>query len=75
MDGWELVLLNPAGAQARGIREGDIVERQNDGGRCLAGARFSDDISAGWVFMWTGAWWVPDYGEEDARDRHRNPTS
>ncbi|MEO0429528.1 MAG: molybdopterin-dependent oxidoreductase [Pseudomonadota bacterium] len=71
--GREPVLLHPADAAARGIADGDVVELFNDRGRCLAGARLTPDILQGCVFLWTGAWYDPDYDAPDARDRHGNP--
>lgn len=73
INGREPVLLNPADAAARDIHDGDVVELYNDRGRCLAGARISDDINAGCLFLWTGAWYDPDFTAEQARDRHGNP--
>jgi len=71
--GREPVMLNRTDAAARGISDGDIVEIFNDRGRCLAGARVSDDIAPGNVFLWTGAWYDPDFTAPDHRDRHGNP--
>ena len=45
----------------------------NARGRCLAGAVVSDDIGAGTVFLWTGAWYDPDFSDPDHMDRHGNP--
>ncbi len=69
----EPVLIHPDDARARGIADGDIVEICNDRGRCLAGARVTDDISQGCVFLWTGAWYDPDLAAPAMRDRHGNP--
>ena len=71
--GREPVLINPVDAQARGIEDGDIVELFNDRGRCLAGAHVTDDVMQGVVFLWTGAWYDPDFDAPDHRDRHGNP--
>ena len=73
INGREPVLINPGDAAARGIQSGDVVELFNDRGRCLAGARVSDEVSAGCLFLWTGAWYDPDFDAEQARDRHGNP--
>ena len=75
INGREPVLINPKDASARGIKDGDIVEIVNDKGQCLAGARLTDDIAAGCVFLWTGAWWDPDFSHPDWRDRHGNPNT
>jgi len=69
----EPVLIHPLDASARGISDGDVVEMWNDRGRCLAGARVTNDILQGCVFLWTGAWWDPDPDAPQMRDRHGNP--
>ena len=69
----EPVIVHPDDATARGIKDGDIVELWNARGRCLAGALVSDEIAVGCVFLWTGAWWDPDFARADMRDRHGNP--
>jgi len=71
--GREPVLIHPDDASARGIETGDVVELFNDRGRCLAGARISDEVRAGCAFLWTGAWYDPDFEAEQMRDRHGNP--
>ena len=71
--GREPVLIHPEDAQARGIAEGAVVELYNARGRCLAGARVTDEVHPGCVFLWTGAWWDPDFAAPQARDRHGNP--
>ncbi|MXY34462.1 MAG: hypothetical protein F4Y60_10350, partial [Boseongicola sp. SB0664_bin_43] len=53
--------------------DGDVVELFNDRGRCLAGARVTSDVAPGVVFLWTGAWYDPDFDEPGHRDRHGNP--
>lgn len=73
--GREPVLIHPADAQARGISDGDVVELFNARGSCLAGARVSDEVLEGCVFLWTGAWWDPDWNAPQARDRHGNPNA
>lgn len=69
----EPVLIHPEDAKVRGIKAGDVVELFNARGRCLAGAKVTDEVSAGCVFLWTGAWYDPDYDAPQARDRHGNP--
>jgi len=71
--GREPVLIHPDDAVLRGISDGDIVELFNDRGRCLAGARVTDTIAQGCVFLWTGAWYDPDFDAPQARDKHGNP--
>ncbi len=69
----EPVLIHPDDAAARGVADGDVVELFNDRGRCLAGARVTDDVARGCLFLWTGAWYDPDFDDADHRDRHGNP--
>ncbi len=73
IEGREPVLIHPADAAERGIAEGDVVELFNDRGRCLAGARLTDEILRGVAFLWTGAWYDPDFDAPMNRDRHGNP--
>ena len=49
-----------------------MVEVFNQRGRCLAGARLSEDVRAGCLFLWTGAWFDPDPAL-GGLDRHGNP--
>jgi biotin/methionine sulfoxide reductase len=73
IEGREPVLIHPDDAQACGVGEGDVVELFNARGRCLAGAKITDEIMQGCVFLWTGAWFDPDFDAPQARDRHGNP--
>lgn len=73
--GREPVLIHPSDAARRGIEDGDVVELFNARGRCLAGARVTDDVAEGVVFLWTGAWYDPDFDAPDHRDRHGNPNT
>jgi biotin/methionine sulfoxide reductase len=73
--GREPVLIHPDDAATRGIAEGDVVEMFNARGSCLVGARITDEVRRGCVFLWTGAWWDPDFSDPRMRDRHGNPNS
>lgn len=73
VQGREPVVLHPKDAATRGISDGDIVELFNDRGRCLAGAQVSDAVMPGVAFLWTGAWYDPDFDAPENRDRHGNP--
>ena len=73
INGREPVLIHPEDARVRGINDDDIVELFNDRGRCLAGARLTADVMQGVLFLWTGAWFDPDFDAPDYRDRHGNP--
>ena len=71
--GREPVVIHPSDAASRGIEDGDLVVLFNDRGRCLAGARVSDAVMQGAVFLWTGAWYDPDFDDPFHIDRHGNP--
>ena len=73
--GREPVLMHPDDAAPRAITDGDVVEILNDRGRCLAGARITSNIMPGCIFLWTGAWYDPDYAAPQDRDRHGNPNA
>ncbi len=73
VSGREPILINAIDAAARGIVDGDIVSVRNDRGRCLAGAVVTDDIREHVTFLWTGAWYDPDFASDDHYDRHGNP--
>ena len=75
IQGREPVLIHPDDAAVRGIADGDVVELFNDRGRCLAGARVTDGVAKGCLFLWTGAWWDPDDDAPQRRDRHGNPNA
>ncbi len=68
--GREPCRLHPADAQARGIRQGDLVRVFNARGACLAGATLSDAVMRGVVQMSTGSWYDPD---ERGLCKHGNP--
>ena len=57
--GREPILINPADAAERGIRNGDVVRLFNDRGSCLAGARLSLMVRPRVMLMATGAWFDP----------------
>ena len=73
IQGREPVLVNPADAKANGIKDGDIIRLFNERGECLAGAVLTDDVRQGVVFLWTGAWYDPDFSHPLHRDIHGNP--
>lgn len=73
VDGREPVMMHPSDAAARGIEEGDVVILHNERGSCLAGAVITQEVRESVVFLWTGAWYDPDFTEADHRDRHGNP--
>jgi len=69
----EPILINPSDAARRHIKDGDVVNVFNARGRCLAGAVLTEDVRPGVVFLWTGAWYDPDFSRSDRCDRHGNP--
>ena len=71
----EPVLIHPIDAESRGIADGDVVELFNGRGRCLAGAVVTDEVRQGCLFLWTGAWYDPDFSQNPPLDRHGNPNS
>ena len=71
--GREPILMHPEDAKVRSIDKGDIVVVSSPKGSCLAGAQITEDIAVGTVFLWTGAWYDPDFSRGDRRDRHGNP--
>ena len=73
INGREPVLVHPEDAHVRGIDPGDVVEMVNGRGRCLAAAVVTENIAKGTVFLWTGAWYDPDFEDPEHRDRHGNP--
>ena len=54
--GEQFVLINPADASSRDIRDGDGVKVFNDRGSFAARARVSDDVNAGVVVTTLGYW-------------------
>lgn len=58
-DGREVVRMNPADAESRGIAEGDIVVLRSPRAACLATAALSDMVLPGCVNLSTGAWYDP----------------
>jgi biotin/methionine sulfoxide reductase len=63
--GREAIAIHPSDAEARGIREGDVVRVFSRRGACLAGATITDGITAGVVRLSCGGWYDP----ADAGDR------
>lgn len=57
-----VVEINPADAEARGIREGDVVEVFNDRGHVVAHARIAPAMMPGMVNLQQG-WWDEHYIE------------
>jgi biotin/methionine sulfoxide reductase len=72
--GREPIRLHPTDADARHIRDGDVVRVFNDRGSCLAGAVVTDSVRPRVVQLSTGAWYDPiDPADPDAMCVHGNP--
>jgi trimethylamine-N-oxide reductase (cytochrome c) len=59
ISGHEPCLINPKDAEARGIKDGDVVRVYNDRGQILAGAKITDKIRAGVIRVNEGGWYDP----------------
>lgn len=57
--GHEPCLINPKDAEARGIKDGDVVRVFNDRGQILAGAKVTDHIRPGVIRVNEGGWYDP----------------
>jgi trimethylamine-N-oxide reductase (cytochrome c) len=73
--GREPIYMSPADAEARGIKDGDIVRVFNDRGQLLAGARVSDDYPPGVVRIHEGAWYGPIDASIGALDTYGDPNT
>jgi len=74
VDGHEPIVLSPADAAARDIREGDLVRVHNGRGETLCIAQLSDGIRDGVAQIYTGAWFDPeDWSTTGNLERHGNP--
>jgi molybdopterin guanine dinucleotide-containing S/N-oxide reductase-like protein len=69
----EEVWINPADAEARGIRNGDVVRLFNDRGQALAGAVVTDYTRPGVLKLSEGGWYDPmEPGVIGTLDKHGN---
>jgi biotin/methionine sulfoxide reductase len=64
--------MNPGDAEARGLRDGDLVRIFNDRGACLAGLAVDEAVRPGVAQLSTGAWYDPDPANPRFC-RHGNP--
>ena len=70
----EPVEINLKDANARNIKDGDVVKLFNDRGACLAGAIVNEKIRPGVVQISTGAWYDPENPLElNSLCKHGNP--
>ena len=70
--GREPCWINPADAEPRGIRNGDVVLVKNKRGALLAGACVTERIMPGVVVVHHGAWYDPQKTAEGLVDVHGN---
>ena len=63
----QVISINPADADARGIATGDLVEASNRFGTLRLPAHVTDDVIAGTIVMPQGAWWqAENHGAQSA---------
>lgn len=60
IEGREPIWINSSDAEARGIRQGDLVRVFNGRGQVLGGARVTDRMRPGAVQMQEGGWYDPE---------------
>ena len=53
----QIISINPADANTRGIATGDLVEASNRFGTLRLPAHVTEDVTAGTIVMPQGAWW------------------
>lgn len=75
VQGREPVYVSPADADARGLKDGDVVRVFNDRGQLLAGVRVSDDYAPGVIRIHEGAWYGPLDGTIGALDTYGDPNT
>ena len=62
----QIISINPADADTRGIATGDLVEASNRFGTLHLPAHVTDDVIAGTIVMPQGAWWQAEsHGTQD----------
>lgn len=64
----QVISVNPADADARGIATGDLVEASNRFGTLRLPAHVTDDVIAGTIVMPQGAWWQAEDAGTDPVD-------
>ena len=64
----QVISINPADADARGIATDDLVEASNRFGTLRLPARVTDDVIAGTIVMPQGAWWQAESNVADSID-------
>lgn len=70
----EPIKMNRKDADAKGLKNGDVVRVFNDRGAMLAGVEIVDDLLSGVLLIATGAWYDPaEPGKAGALEKHGNP--
>lgn len=69
-NGYTTLVLHPSDAEARQLRQGEIVKIWNQHGACLARLCASPKIKPGIAALPTGAWYCPS---DDGLDKSGNP--
>ncbi|MDO5790950.1 MAG: molybdopterin-dependent oxidoreductase [Coriobacteriia bacterium] len=64
----QIISINPADADTRGIATGDLVEASNRFGTLRLPAHVTDDVIAGTIIMPQGAWWQAEGAGADPVD-------
>ncbi len=71
VQGREPMWINPADAEKRGIKDGDIVRIFNERGQILAGAVVTEDIRPDVIWVAEGGWYNPiNPGEANSLDAY-----
>lgn len=72
--GREVARMHPVDAEAREIKDGDIIKLFNERGACLASVVVTEDVMAGVIQLPTGAYYDPeDINEDKPLCVHGNP--
>src|SRR4051812_22804224 len=73
VSGRERISMNPADADQRSLKNGDVVRVFNERGECLAGIHVDPGTAQGVAVMATGSWYDPVDDTPLALERHGNP--
>jgi anaerobic selenocysteine-containing dehydrogenase len=65
----EPVYMSPVDAQARGIKDGDMVKIFNQRGAVVAGARVTPRTQTGVVHLYQGSWYDPVNPQNPSLDK------
>jgi molybdopterin guanine dinucleotide-containing S/N-oxide reductase-like protein len=69
IDGYRVMYINPVDAEARGLKDHDLVKVYNQRGAIICAARVTERIMPGVVSIWEGGWYQPqEPGNRDSID-------